>query len=700
MSTIDARLDEAPAPDRQAPRFVAGFHPDIEGLRALAVLTVLAFHAAVPHLAGGFVGVDVFFVISGYLITSLMLVELAETGTISLREFYARRGRRILPSAGIVIVAIGIASWFLLPMLGVRNVAQDMVAAALFIVNWHFIAQGTDYLAASSDHSPLLHFWSLAVEEQFYFVWPAALLLAVSVARRFGRSWVAAIGVVVAATAVGSFALSLLCTLGSPPFAYLSSPTRAWQFAAGAAIALAAPALRRLAEGRGAAPVLLLLGWAGLLSVLASAVLFDESTPYPGTAALLPTLGTTAMIVAGILGRPAPGSASSLLATSPMRAIGRLSFAWYLWHWPFVVFGQQILGADAGWPVLVLLVLASAVPAWLSLRFLERPIRFAPGIASRASAGLAVGAISTMVALAAGLFVGTQSLLALGSVDTLAQAATISSVFGDAGEAARTSGGVSPTPLKARDDRPKPDECLTQRGDAALADCSFGNESGPTVVLFGDSHAQQWQPAFEALADQRGWNLVMLTKAGCPPQDIAPRQDDGNFSQPDCPQWREAALARITVDVKPELVVVAGLGHYIPDSKEMQAAWNRTLDRLRVAGAPIAYIRDTPDPGHMDVPVCMSGALDDWRACAFTRESALRRDPVQVQSMTGDQAGVSILDFTSYLCPEAMCPAARGGTLFYRDDSHITATLARVLTPAVAQQLDAAGIAPATSTRD
>ncbi len=699
MSTLDARLEQAPAAERQTPRFVAGFHPDIEGLRAIAVLTVLAFHAAVPHLAGGFVGVDVFFVISGYLITSLMLVELSETGTISLREFYARRGRRILPSAGVVIVAIGIASWFVLPMLGVRNVAQDMVAAALFVVNWHFIAQGTDYLAASSDHSPLLHFWSLAVEEQFYFVWPAALLLAVYLARRFGRSWVAAIGVVVAATAVGSFTLSLLSTAGSPPFAYLSSPTRAWQFAVGAAIALAAPALRRLAEGRGAAPVLLLLGWAGLLGVLASAVLFDESTPYPGSAALLPTFGTAAMIVAGILGRPGTGSASSLLATAPMRAIGRLSFAWYLWHWPFVVFGQQILGADSAWPVLVLLVLASAAPAWLSLRFLERPIRFAPGIASRASAGLAVGAISTMVALVAGLFVGTQSLLTLGSVDTLAQAATISSVFGDAGEASRTSGAVSPTPLKARDDRPRPDECILQRGQTAAPACEFGLASGPTVVLFGDSHAQQWQPTFEAMADDRGWRLVVVTKSGCPVPLISPREDGALFSQPDCAEWREQSFQRISTELKPDLIVVSSLWNYVPDQAEVRTAWNTSLERLRAAGAPIAYIRDTPFP-HADVPVCMSDAEEDWSRCSFARDAALTTDPIQVEALQGKADGVSILDFTSYLCPESSCPAARGGTLFYRDDSHITATLAKVLTPAVAQQLDDAGIAPATSPRD
>lgn len=699
MSTIDVRRNEAPALEPASPRFVGGFHPDIEGLRAIAVLTVLAFHAAVPHLAGGFVGVDVFFVISGYLITSLMLVELSETGSLSLREFYARRGRRILPSAGVVIVATGIAAWFVLPLLGVRNVAQDMVAAALFVVNWHFIEQGTDYLAASTDHSPLLHFWSLAVEEQFYLVWPAALLLAVHVARRLGRSWVAAIGAVVALTAIGSFALSLLTTAGSPPFAYLSSPTRAWQFAAGAAIALAAPALRRLAEGRGAAPVLHLVGWTGLAAVLASAVMFDETTPYPGTAALFPTLGTAALIVAGIAGIRGRLSASGLLATAPLRAIGRLSFAWYLWHWPFVVYGQAVLGEDIGWPVLALLVLVSALPAWLSLRFVERPIRFAPGITSRASAGLAVGAIACMVALLAGLFVGTRSLLTLGSVDTLAQAATLSSVFGDAADTARTSGAVSPTPLKARDDRPRPDECILQRGATVSPPCVSGTVGGSRVVVFGDSHAQQWLPAVEQLADERGWEVVTVTKSGCPVADITPRPGDAMFSQPECSQWRGASIQRIVSDLKPSLIVVSSLWNYVPDSTEMLTAWNSSLDQLRAAGAPIAYIRDTPFP-RADIPVCMSDAMDDWSACSFPRDKALATDPVQVQALRGSEEGISVLDFTSYLCPESQCPAARGGTLFYRDDSHITATLARVLAPALGQQLDDAGIAPPAAPRD
>ena len=677
-----------------SPSFTLGFRPDVEGLRAFAVLTVLAFHASVPFFTGGFIGVDVFFVISGFLITSLMLAEIADTGRISLREFYARRARRILPSASLVIVAVGVASLVWFTLLRTLDTAQDIVASSLYVVNWQFIHQGTDYLATRSNESPLLHYWSLSVEEQFYVLWPSLLILAVLIARKLSVSWKTSIAVAILVVTGSSFALSAWVTPLSPPTAYMSSFTRAWQFGVGALIAISMPTLRRLLKRGNLTPFLISVGWLGLAALFVATIMFNSRTPYPGTAALVPTLGTAAIIVAGTDPKLHRGvTAGRLLGTSPMRAIGRLSFAWYLWHWPFVVFGESIAGHPLEWPVKTGLVLISAIPAWLTLRVLERPIRFSRSISSRSSAGLAVGATAMILSAVAGLALGSHVLHGLGSATLFANTPTLSSVFAP-NSGGMNSGAVSPNPLVAADDRPKPDDCILLTGQVSGPECRFGDRKGPTVVLFGDSHAQQWQPALESLAAKRGWSLVIRTKAGCPAEDIpAAEGSSANFSLPTCAQWRTETIKSIANELHPSLIVVSGFSNYLKQGTDSPAYWSRTLARLQPAHAPILYIRDNPEP-NADVAACMSSALDDWKKCSFDRASALRQDSIAGAILSGAKQGVYLADFTNYLCPDVKCPAVRSGILFYRDDSHITATLARVMTPALAKVIDDAGIAP------
>ena len=275
----------------------AGFRTDIEGLRAVAILAVLGFHAALPVMPGGYIGVDVFFVISGYLITGMLLGEVEKRGRFSLTRFYARRARRILPAAGVVLVATSVASAVWLSPLRRQDVAYDTIAAALNVSNWRFIAQQTDYLAQGRAESPLLHYWSLAVEEQFYLVWAPLALLIVVLAIRLRRSPVALLTVGVAVLTVVSFVTCLRWTATDVPLAYLGSPSRGWQFGVGALGALAAPAVARYwARVRPAVPIL--LGLAGGAAVLWACVGYDNNTAYPGLAAALPTLGTIAVILA------------------------------------------------------------------------------------------------------------------------------------------------------------------------------------------------------------------------------------------------------------------------------------------------------------------------------------------------------------------------------------------------------------------
>ncbi len=310
------------------------FRPDIEGLRAVAVLAVVLFHADVPGLGGGYVGVDVFFVISRFLITGLLWREANTTGTVRLRGFYGARARRLLPASATVGVITMIASVVLLPPLQVRSVLADGITSALYVGNNWFIMRGVDYFASHKELSPFQHYWSLGVEEQFYLVWPALIIGTAWLIRRARRRTRAEATsskrpylVVLALVAAVSFALSLAATPWAPAVAFFSLPTRAWQLALGGLVVLTAGRWRRLAPLPAA-----IAGWAGLALILLACTGLSATTPYPGIAALLPTLGAALVIGAGCA-TPVQGC-GRVLAVSPMRAIGRVSYSWYLWHRP------------------------------------------------------------------------------------------------------------------------------------------------------------------------------------------------------------------------------------------------------------------------------------------------------------------------------------------------------------------------------
>ncbi len=347
------------------------FRPDIEGLRGVAVLLVVLFHAGVAPLSGGFIGVDVFFVISGFLITGLLVEERARSGRIDLAAFYARRIRRLLPAAALVVAATLPAAWVLLDPLSRGDVLLDGAAAAGSVANVRFAVVASDYFAPDVAPSPFLHFWSLAVEEQFYLVWPALVIGAFALVRR--RLAVAA---VVGAILAGSLALELVVTEAAPGLAFYLLPTRAWQLAAGALLAILVGRVAAGAAGRWTRPVASLTGWAGLVAVAGSAAAFDASTPYPGTAALAPTLGAAALILAGSRAAGPVG----LLSVSPLRFLGRISYALYLWHWPLLVLGAAAVGSAAdgaeltGVQAAALVGLAVAL-ATLSTLLVEEPIR-------------------------------------------------------------------------------------------------------------------------------------------------------------------------------------------------------------------------------------------------------------------------------------------------------------------------------------
>jgi peptidoglycan/LPS O-acetylase OafA/YrhL len=682
------------------------FRPDLEGLRAVAVVLVLLFHANVPGLAGGFIGVDVFFVLSGFLITRLLLRELAGTGTVSLRSFYARRARRLLPAAALVLLVTVGASAVLLPPLRVPDVGADASAAALYVANIRFALQATDYLQSELAPSPLLHYWSLGVEEQFYLCWPALVLLVGGGARGFARR----VGLTAVAVSLVSFAGSVWLTAESAPWAFFSLPTRAWELGIGAILAAAGARLARLPERLAA-----LSGWLGLGLIVAASIVIDHRTPFPGTAAVLPALGS-ALVIAGGARASRLGPASLLGAAAP-RFLGRISYSLYLWHWPILV-----LPAGAGlslpfWLRALLLLVAVALAA-ATQRWVEDPLRRgrfvgvrpARNLAAAALLSLAVAGSSAMVGRAAiRSLAGTNAAYAADSAGARESQAELDAILDGAHRSSAppetldrpVPPGLRPSLVEARDAVPRPyvDGCHLEEQGERSADCVYGDPRAPTkVVLFGDCHALNWWDAALHLARERGWRLISLSKAACPPADVRPWYGTLKRAYTECTAWRENSLARIAAE-RPALVILATSrfrdlvsadGAHLVGPDEL-AAWApgfvRTIKRIQeVPGVRVVLMGDTPLSRH-DVPVCLSGNQDSVLACATPYVEAVDVEWRDALAGAARATGATFIDPTRWVCPSRPCPAVLGDFLVFRDRHHLSPPFSIALARRLAQAL-------------
>jgi peptidoglycan/LPS O-acetylase OafA/YrhL len=666
------------------------FRPDIEGLRAIAIVAVLLAHAGVPFLAGGYVGVDVFFVISGFLITGLLVRELEGTGTISLRGFYARRAKRLLPLSAVLLTAVGVFSMILLSPLRNTEVAGDIIASALYVANWHFAAQSVDYFAQGLEPSPVLHLWSLAIEEQFYVVWPGLMLAVTWLFRRRGYSVRPILWVAVTAIVVGSLVYGIVLTDDKPAFAYFSTFARAWELGLGAALALVgAVKLPRLGA--------VALGWAGVAAIVYASFAFNGETSFPGTAALVPTLGAAALILSGTaLAATAAGvtgvraGAGWLLSLAPVRYVGRISYSWYLWHWPFIIFAAAIWGPRLSVAAGLLAVAASWVPTQLTHTLIEDPVRRAPALRVLPNRAIALGLACMAVAVAVGIGLrDSQPTVRLAKIDDVPGAAALV----DQPVPQETATALRPNPLKARADRGRSyyEGCMVGIEGTNSNKCLYGNPTGErTLILFGDSHAMQYFPAVEELAEIHGWRLIVLTKAECPPEEVEVKSmvEDREYSQ--CDEWREETLKRIEGGDEHVTVVMSGDTEYTPygpDGEElsgneaaeaMEAGYLRTLRRIEAAGPHAVVIRDNPSSVE-DVPSCVSEDIQHLGRCAFPRHKEWDREyDVRAANASPD---THLVDFIGDICPGEVCRAVIGNALVYRDKDHLTATFARTLEP-------------------
>jgi peptidoglycan/LPS O-acetylase OafA/YrhL len=643
------------------------FRGDVEGLRALAIAIVLLAHAGLPMAAGGYVGVDVFFVISGFLITRLLLGERDRTGGVALTRFYARRVRRLMPQALTALVVVAVVARLVLSPLEADAVLDDVMAAGAYAMNWHLSAQSVDYFASGATDGPLDHFWSLAVEEQFYLVWPLLLLV-------LGRRWVVP---ALAAICAASLVYAVQRVGASPEQAYFSTGTRAWELALGG---LLAPALAGRRLGRWPAGA---AGWAGLAAIGYATFTFGADTAMPALPTLLPALGAAALVAAGTSAEPA--APTRLLSLRPVRFVGRVSYAWYVWHWPVLIFAVAVAGPLT--PVAGLAVVAASfVPTIVTHRWIEEPIRRSrirvrtTVIAAPATAALVLAAavviawsIPSPPTLAAGVAAGAAQL---DRTPTLQQAAT----------------ALRPTPRNADDDRGRSytDGCLAEATATRSPRCVYGNpRSRTTVVLFGDSHAMQLFPALEPIAVRRHWRLVQLTKSGCPPVAVDVIYTPLHREYPECDAWRADALARIGRE-HPALVVAASSVDYTAvaagrrlgtaaTAAALAAGYRPMLLRLRRVVPRVAVFMDPPKPP-WDVPDCVSKALHKLRRCAFPRRPAVAR-AVAMAAGAEHVRGVRVIDATDRFCLSQLCPAVIGDVLVYRQTGHITATYAATLAP-------------------
>jgi peptidoglycan/LPS O-acetylase OafA/YrhL len=662
-----------------------GYRAHLDGLRAVAVYLVVLFHAGADRFGGGFIGVDVFFVLSGYLVTQLLLRDLDANGSIGLRRFYSRRMRRLLPASSVVLLVTMVVYSSIGSPAELPDAEQGIRAAALYVSNWFFIGQSADYFGADIQANPVIHFWSLSVEEQFYFAWPLLLGGLAVLARRAGPRGRHLVRGTVAVAMVASLAEALWIAQSNLTRAYYGTDTRAYQLLAGALIALSPQAMARL-RARPARPL-------GLVAVVALAALVllgtDLSSLGPVSRGVAAALLTVALLVAL---DTAPGPARSLLSLPPIVYLGRISYGTYLWHWLVIIVTTRLVGASPLTTALIAIVVGTALAA-LSFELLERPVREARSLDHQRLAVVVAG-LTTSVLI--GVVIAPRVLDDdAGGVVAVDQG---------------TATGATPVPADldwqgAQNDLAEFPPCTADDVDA----CTSVTGAGAHVLLIGDSHARMYIPMLTGLAEDNDLTLSTAVAPVCPWQEdlLYFRRVDECRAQQD--EWYPA----IVDGLDPDVVIVAHRPIDDPtntvrmldgDAGEIdlysatgvasvEARTADTLDELRADGRQVVILEPVPiAPKGEDPIVCLSEAafLDE---CRFVTDD----EPTPVEQVFRRLAeadeGVWSLDLDRQVCPYLpICDPIVGGRIVRRDDTHLTTEFARTLQAPLEELLVANGL--------
>ena len=660
------------------PRTAPGFRADIQGLRALAVGLVVLDHAHVPGFPGGYIGVDVFFVISGFLITGLLINDIERHHRVRFLHFYARRALRILPMATVVIVTTSIASVLLLGVLAARSTLIDGVWAVFFVANVHFAQTGTNYFA-STGTSALQHYWSLAVEEQFYLVWPAFLGVITFAVSRFRREAVPrrAIALTLVVLIAGSLMLSISDTANNATGAYFSTIDRAWELAIGALIAVVLPSVKRIPAWLGVA-----LTWTGIGAVLAAALFFTAATPIPGWRALLPVLGTGALLVGGRAG--ARGGAQELLARRPLQFVGDISYSLYLWHWPMLILGAAYLGSEDSLTMRFVIVAAAVLLSSLTYRFFENPIRHTRVFAGRLWRGLLLWPVATGLVVAVSVAVMPPIPFAAAAGPAVAESAplavrnAVAAALANAAIPTATSPGLA----VASSDHVNLGNCSAYRKLRSQI-CQLGDPHGSrTMVLFGNSHSVMWEPALAVVAKQEHWKFYPVVKEACGYDtytDLVPGLSPKN----QCTQWYEWARS-VIARLHPDLII---MGSYTA-TKYWVRGEQRAIAQLKPLAPRFILFSDTPRIPSPSVCLLQSGATQ--KTCLRHETPARFQDQRTVKQIAA-LAGVNYLDVSPWFCWNGLCPSVIDGLIPYYDGAHLTPEYSKFLTSDVQRAINLSG---------
>ncbi|MXS76159.1 hypothetical protein FDM98_15940 [Microbacterium sp. TL13] len=631
----------------------AWYRRDITGMRSLAIIPVVAFHAGATVIPGGFIGVDVFYVISGFLITTILLREAEKTGRIALGLFWAKRIRRLVPALVVTVVFTLVVGALVGSVLGWDSLALQGAASVFYVANILFWRESTNYFDTGSGLSPFLHMWSLGVEEQFYVVWPLILIAGIWIAaRRFTLRSVLAVAFSI--VFVGSLALSVFLTPVSPNAAFYLLPTRAWEFAGAGLLALLP--VTAVIRSRVVATV---VGLTGVAVLVAGFVFLSEADAYPGYLALVPFVGTMLLIVAG-------GGARSALAPAlesrPAVWIGNVSYSWYLWHWPLIVFAKELFPGSA--PAMAVAAVLSLGVAALSYSFIEQPLRFRPFLAASVRRTYFVGLAATVatVVVAFGVFAAGSAMLRTEPMRTYAKAAETLPARDCSGGTVETFGSV----------------------DA----CILGDPSGEkTIAVIGDSHAGHWRGAAEALAEQAGYRLVFRWLSSCPSMDV-PVTDLQGVKDPQCEPYR-AQTTKILDAVRPDAVIISNAnaydgrirganGEHLPLS-DQQERWRDALGQqiewARGLGAQVGVVRDNPRM-LFNPTACLSTLHGSQSECESDWDSAhelIRTFDEATQEAIADESVASVFSTDDAICTGDVCRAVdTSGVPIYQDQSHLS----------------------------
>jgi peptidoglycan/LPS O-acetylase OafA/YrhL len=694
-----------------APAAPSHFRADVQGLRAVAVGLVLLDHVlGWPH--GGFIGVDVFFVISGFLITGLLVRERERTGRISYRAFYARRARRILPAALAVLVVTDVAAWALFIGDRAQQIVGDSLWAFFFAANINSARQGTDYFQATAQPSPFQHFWSLSVEEQFYLVWPALILAVLALVR--GRRRGVALGAVMLAVSVASLMWSIHATAASPTTAYFSTFTRAWELGVGALVAVAATQLRRLPQTFRAA-----MAWTGLVGIVVAAFTITPETPFPGTAAAFPVLCTAAVLAFGDAARgPKVGW---MLGSGVMQYLGNISYSLYLWHWPVLILLAGLTESRSiGFDLLVIAI--SVAMAALSYLVVEQPVLHSgwllptgrPGddesrqVVFRKARYAGLAATGLVVLTVFGVFpvlfppgrldAQTVAQLNLAYAEELAAAEKDGPAEVLTPEAAEIKAALEVTSWgelnpglddlsAARAPEWVEDNCLDVN-EANVDDCRYGSaKAAHRAVVLGDSVAVSWMPGLRAAMEPAGWSLQSMTWHQCP-NITAPTLTTDGGANTDCSAHRDWALQELD-DNPPDLVVLSdSLRTSLADERaDTTAVWESgatdVMTRLVATKARVVVLSSPPTAG--DLRTCVTNFSTP--ASCIGKISSGYEKAIAAERAAATAAGVTFVETRDWFCYKSRCPAVVGDMPVYVDSDHLTRQYSKKLAPQLAQAI-------------